>query len=154
MTGFPALRIGLVFLIAAATVAAQDRPLPDAQSFLAEARKRLQTDSALRSSYVYVETRREQKLDKSGRAAEESVKVFESYPGLPGEERWERLIAVNGRPAPAEELVEQDRDRQKSASIKRLVVNATTPSPTFFTSSTSACSDANKSNGTTRSPSR
>jgi len=122
MTGFPALRIGLVFLIAAATVAAQDRPLPDAQSFLAEARKRLQTDSALRSSYVYVETRREQKLDKSGRAAEESVKVFESYPGLPGEERWERLIAVNGRPAPAEELVEQDRDRQKKATamVQRL----------------------------------
>jgi hypothetical protein len=122
MTGFRALRIGLVVLIAGSTLAAQDRPLPDAQSFLAETRKRLQTDSALRSSYVYVETRREHKLDKNGRANEESVKVFESYPGLPGEERWERLVAVNGRPVPADELVKQDRDRQKTATamVRRL----------------------------------
>src|SRR3712207_6375380 len=65
--------------------APEERPLPDAQAFLREARKRLQTDSALQSSYVYFETRREQKLDKRGRVTEESVKVFESYPGLPGE---------------------------------------------------------------------
>ena len=38
---------------------------------------------------MYVETRREQKLDKRGRVQEESAKVLESYPGLPGEERWE-----------------------------------------------------------------
>jgi len=122
MTELRALRIGLLVLIVASTLAAQDRPLPDHQSFLAETRKHLQTDSALRSSYVYVETRREQKLDKHGRASEESVKVFESYPGLPGEERWERLISANGRPVPAEDLARQDRERQKRATamVQRL----------------------------------
>jgi len=116
------IRIGLALVIAGATVAAQDRPLPDQESFLKETRKRLQTDSTLQSSYVYVETRREQKLDKHGRISEESVKVLESYPGLPGEARWERLIAENGRPVPAEDLAKQDRERQAKAAamVKRL----------------------------------
>ena len=120
------MRIGLACLIAGSTLAAQDRPLPDQQSFLAETRKHLQTDSTLQSSYVYVETRREQKLDKHGRTSKESVKVFESYPGLPGEARWERLVAEDGRPVPAEELAKQDRERQKSAAgmVQRLAEDA------------------------------
>jgi hypothetical protein len=120
------MRIGLAFLVAGSILAAQDRPLPDQQSFLAETRKHLQTDSTLQSSYVYVETRREQKLDKHGRTSKESVKVFESYPGLPGEARWERLVAEDGRPVPAEELAKQDRERQKSAAgmVQRLAEDA------------------------------
>jgi hypothetical protein len=117
---------GLALVIAGGTVAAQDRPLPDQESFLKETRKHLQTDSTLQSSYVYVETRREQKLDKHGRISKESVKVLESYPGLPGEPRWERLIAENGRPVPAEELAQQDRERQTKAAamVKRLAEDA------------------------------
>ena len=114
------IRLGLV--MAVSTLAAQDRPLPDQESFLTETRTHLQTDSTLQSRYVYVETRHEQKLDKHGRISEESVKVFESYPGLPGEARRERRIAENGRPVPAEELAKQDRERQTKASamVKRL----------------------------------
>jgi hypothetical protein len=115
-----------VLVIAVASSAAQDRPLPDQESFLKETRNHLQTDSALQSSYVYVETRREQKLDKQGRVREESVKVFESYPGLPGEARWERLIAENGRRVPAEDLAKQDRERQAKAAgmVRRLAEDA------------------------------
>ena len=114
--------IGLAFAVAATALGAQDRPLPEQQAFLQETRKHLQTDSALQSSYVYVETRRERKLDKQGRTTEESVKVFESYPGLPGEPRWERLTAENGRPVPTPELARQDRERQKDATamVQRL----------------------------------
>jgi hypothetical protein len=114
--------LGFAAISAAALTAQQNRPLPDQDAFLKETRKHLQTDSAVQSSYVYIETRREQKLDKDGRAQEESVKVFESYPGLPGEERWERLISENGKPVPAAELAQQDRDRQKRAKdmAKRL----------------------------------
>ena len=122
MTVLRLLRFGLAFLVAGASLVAQDRPLPNQQSFLIETRKHLQTDSTLQSSYVYVETRREQKLDKHGRTRQESVKVLESYPGLPGEARWERLIAEDGRPVPAEELAKQDRERQKKAAgmVRRL----------------------------------
>ena len=118
------LAIGLV--AATAALGAQ-RPLPDQESFLKETREHLQTDRTLQSSYVYVETRRELKLDKSGRTTDESIKVFENYPGLPGQERWERLISENGRPVSPDTLAKQDRERQKKAEemAQRLAENAT-----------------------------
>ena len=114
--GFSALSIGVL--------GAQDRPLPDQNTFLKETRKHLQRDSSVQRSYMYVETRREVKLDKDGRIQEQSVKVFESYPGLPGQSRWERLVSENGRPVPPEKLAEQDRDRAKKATgmAKRLEI--------------------------------
>ena len=104
-----------VALLAVTALVAQERPLPDQERFLREVRTRLQTDSSLQSGYVYVETRREQKLDGRGRVNQESVKVYESYPGLPGEDRWERLISENGRPRAAADLEKELRDRQKKA---------------------------------------
>jgi hypothetical protein len=116
----------LGLLVAGVTSRAQNQPLPDQASFLLETRKHLQADRTLQSSYVYTETRREQKLDKGGRTREESVKVVESYPGLPGEERWERLISEDGRPVPPEELARQDRERQQKANemVERLARNS------------------------------
>src|SRR5690242_62858 len=104
-----------VALLAVTALVAQERPLPHQERFLREVRMRLQTDSTLQSGYVYVETRREQKLDGRGRVNQESVKVYESYPGLPGEDRWERLISENGRPRAAADLEKELRDRQKKA---------------------------------------
>jgi hypothetical protein len=102
-------------LLTLAHVFAQQRPLPNADAFLQETKKHLQTDSVLQSSYSYVETRRELKIDSRGQAMGESVKVFESYPGLPGEGRWERLISEDGKPVPAEQLAKVDADRKKKA---------------------------------------
>ncbi len=117
------MSVACLLVVAVVAVAAQERALPEREAFLRETRKHLQTDTSLQSSYVYVETRREQKLDERGRVLEESVKVFESYPGLPGEKsRWERLIAENGRPRPASELEKVDRDRQRQAeALARLL---------------------------------
>lgn len=105
----------LLTLLPDAGPAGQDRRLPDQDAFLRETRTHLQTDSSLQSSYMYVETRRERKLDGRGRVTSESVKVFENYPGLPGKPRWERLIAENGRPVPARRLEAQDRERRRMA---------------------------------------
>ena len=105
----------VVLLLAQAASSAQDRPLPELEPFLKEVRERLQTDRTLQSSYSYVETRRELKLDKQGRTTGVSEKVFENYPGFPGEPRWERLIAEDGTPVPAKKLEEQDRSRQRKA---------------------------------------
>lgn len=107
------LRLALVLL--APAIYAQERPLPDPAVFLPEVKKRLQTDQSLQSSYSYVETRRERKLDGGGRPTSESIKVFENYPGLPGEPRWERLISENGRAVPRDELAKDDRERQRKA---------------------------------------
>jgi hypothetical protein len=104
-----------LLLLCLAPLRAQDRPLPDPEAFLQETRKHLQTDSALQSSYTYLETRRERKLDKRGRVTDESIKVFENSPGFPGEPRWERLIEEDGVPVPAAKLRAQDRERQRKA---------------------------------------
>lgn len=112
----PILTFALAAAIAAAAgAAAQERPLPDPEPFLQEVRLRLQRDENLQSGYMYVETRRELKLDKSGRSTRETVKVIESYPGLPGEERWHRLVSENGKAVPADELARRDRERAKKA---------------------------------------
>ncbi|HJZ74367.1 MAG TPA: hypothetical protein VKE51_21670 [Vicinamibacterales bacterium] len=89
------------------------KPLPDQQVFLEETRKHLDTDADRQTGYMYTETRRMQKLDKSGHASGESIKILESYPGLPGEERWERVLSEDGRAVPPPELERRDRERQK-----------------------------------------
>jgi hypothetical protein len=99
----------------AAASATQERPLPELEPFLEEARGRLHTDPTLQSVYTYVETRRKLKLDEHGRATGISERVFESSPGFAGEPRWERLIAEDGTAVPAEKLEEVDRRRQKEA---------------------------------------
>jgi len=107
-------KAALVVLSSLATpLAAQQRPLPDQQAFLQEVRKHLDTDEFRQLGYMYMETRREQKLDKAGRPTVESVKVLESYPGLPGEERWERVLSEDGKATPPQELERRDRERQK-----------------------------------------
>jgi hypothetical protein len=113
----------LCAILAGGGFAAQERPLPEPEPFLREVRKHLERDQQRQSGYMYVETRRELKLDKRGRSTKETVKVFESYPGLPGEdERWERLVSEDGRPVSAEELAKQDREREKKAQdyVRRL----------------------------------
>ena len=76
-------------------------------------RKHLATDEERQSGYVYIERRTEQKVDSSGRPTSESVKTYEMYPGLPGQERYRRLIEENGRRVAPDQLARQDRERKK-----------------------------------------
>jgi hypothetical protein len=101
----------LVLLVVTAT--AQDRPLPDFDSFAAQVKARLATDEERQGDYMFVEKNIEQKLDGSGRVNDESVKVFEVYPGLPGQGRYRRLIEEDGKPVPTKQLADADRDRQQ-----------------------------------------
>jgi hypothetical protein len=109
----PNMRAVVLALLVLATPAAQDRPLPDQDAFAAQVKRHLATDEERQSGYTFLEKRTEQKLDASGRSKNQSVKVFEIYPGLPGEERYQRLIEENDRPVPAADLAKRDRSRQK-----------------------------------------
>ena len=118
-----ATALALVIAVAEGRPWTQERPLPDLQTFLAQARTKLQTDNERQRLYVYVETQRTRKLDGSGKALGESVKVVESYPALPGEhERWERVLEDDGRRKTDAELAHQDAERRKKAEAmaKRL----------------------------------
>lgn len=94
-------------------VATQERPLPDYETFTAQVKKQLATDEARQGGYTFNERRIEQRLDASGRTTEEAVKVFEVYPGLPGEDRYRRLIEEDGKPVPPDKLAQRDRERQR-----------------------------------------
>lgn len=107
------MRLLVVSLLLLAVPTAQERPLPDFNAFAAEVKKHLATDEERQSGYMFIERRTEQKLDSSGRMTSESVKVFEVYPGLPGEPRYRRLIEEDGRALVPQKLEQQDRDRQK-----------------------------------------
>jgi hypothetical protein len=110
------MRIVCAALLLAVTLvgpSAQERPLPEFETFAAEVRKHLATDEERQSGYTFTERRVEQRLDGDGRTRSESVKVYEIYPGLPGEDRYRRLIEEDGRPVPGGTLARQDRDRRK-----------------------------------------
>jgi hypothetical protein len=107
------VRFLIAVLIAVATTSAQERPLPDFDTFAAQVKKHLATDEERQSGYMFVERRTEQKVDGAGRVTSESVKVFEVYPGLPGEERYRRLIEQNGKGLVPEKLASQDRERRE-----------------------------------------
>jgi hypothetical protein len=109
------MRFVVLLILLLTTPAAQDRPLPDYDTFAAEVKAHLATDEERQSGYTFIERRIEQKLDGSGRTKEETVKVFEVYPGLPGEERYRRLVEENGRPVPPARLAKQDRERREDA---------------------------------------
>jgi hypothetical protein len=105
--------LALLVTAIAAIHAQQERPLPNYDAFAAEVKKHLATDEERQSGYMFIERRIEQKLDSSGRTTSETTKVFEVYPGLPGEERYRRLIEENGRVVVPEKLAQRDRERQK-----------------------------------------
>ena len=107
------MRCSILVLLLLAAPTAQERPLPDYGTFAAQVKKHLATDEERQSGYMFVERRIEQKIDSSGRTTSESVKVFEVYPGLPGEDRYRRLIEENGRRIPPDKLARQDRERQE-----------------------------------------
>lgn len=108
------MRPVLLALLLAAAPVAQDRALPDYDTFAAQVKIRLANDEQRQSGYMFIERRVEEKLDASGRPKDNKVKVFEVYPGLPGENRYRRLIEENGRLLAADELAKQDRGRRKN----------------------------------------
>jgi hypothetical protein len=103
----------VIAVILTAAPLGQERPLPDFDTFAAQVKQHLATDEERQSSYTYIERRTEQKVDSSGRPTSESVKVYEVYPGLPGQERYRRLVEENGRRIEPATLARKDRDRQQ-----------------------------------------
>jgi hypothetical protein len=116
------VRVLALLLALFAVPAAQERALPDYDSFAEQVKKHLATDEERQSGYMFVERLSEQHIDGSGRPTSDSVKVFEVYPGLPGEERYRRLIEEDGKPVPQAKLAQNDRERRKEveAYAKRI----------------------------------
>lgn len=100
-------------LFLAAPLAAQERPLPDYDAFAAQVKARLATDDERQNGYMFIQRQSDQSLDGSGRVKNESVNVFEVYPGLPGGEPYRRQIEEDGKPVPPATLAKRDLERRK-----------------------------------------
>ena len=101
-------------LLAAISVCADERPLPDLNPFILQVKAKLATDEALQSGYMYNERTTTEKVDGSGRTVHTSEKLLEVYPGLPGEPPYRRVIEEDGHPVPADKLASADRKRQRA----------------------------------------
>jgi hypothetical protein len=102
--------MGLAAQLPPPAVATSPRPLPDERQFLAEARKRLASNDLIQSGYSYRERTTELKLNPFGRSVGTGpAKVYEVYPHPEEGLTYRRLIERDGRPVPASELAEQDR---------------------------------------------
>ena len=159
-------RLAVVFCAVALVqlVAAQDRPLPDAAAFIARVKTHLASDEERQSGYTYIERATQTKVDGKGRVTDTSVKVFEVYPGLPGErplspaDRGRRpagaarqagergSVAAKGRRGVRQNGVDaRPAAISKRGSRKRIVANCRPQSTISFASTTSAWSDGNRS---------
>jgi hypothetical protein len=107
-----AVVLGVVFSWRAA-LPAQDRPLPDAATFLKEVRAHLRTDRTLLSQYTYLERRREIRITKLGKVELGQQQLFQVYPGLDRDDTYRRLIEIDGNRRDPRELANDDRRHQK-----------------------------------------
>jgi hypothetical protein len=106
---------GLVLLAAVVNVAmlahpgAQSAPLPERESFLAAARKRLASNELLQSRYSYTERVTEVRFNPFGAIGTGPVEVYEVYPVVPGQLTYRRLVERAGAPVTRDELLLADR---------------------------------------------
>ena len=90
-------------------IRAQSSLLPDRESFLREARKRLASNELLQSRYSYRERVTDVRLNPFGAIGTGPVEVYEIYPMVPGQLTYRRLVARGGAPVPPAELLLADR---------------------------------------------
>jgi hypothetical protein len=106
---------GVAFLVLVAiSVCADERPLPDLNVLIAQVKTKLASDETLQSGYMYNERTTTEKIDGSGRTVHQSAKLFEVYPGLPGEAPYRRLVEEDGHPVSPDKLASEDRKRQRA----------------------------------------
>src|SRR5262245_43263859 len=92
------------------TVQDLSRPLPDHQSFMAEARKRMRTDSQLLGQYTYTLKRTSIQVDSNGKPNKTDVDIFEVFPGSADRLEYRRQTVRKGVPVSAKDLEKQARD--------------------------------------------
>jgi hypothetical protein len=99
----------LALVVVLAPVAAQNAPLPDRDSFLAQARKKLASNELLQSRYRYRERVSELRFNPFGAIGTGPIDVYEVYPVVPGQLTYRRLIEHDGAATPAADLLLADR---------------------------------------------
>jgi hypothetical protein len=100
-------------LLLTLTIQNVSKPLPDFQSFMAEARKKMRTDNQVLSQYTYTEKRTSTQVDSKGKTTKTTVDTFEVFPGSLERVEYRRQTVKKGVPVSAKDLEKQDREYEK-----------------------------------------
>ena len=103
------------------------KPLPESGAFMAEVRKKMNTDERLLSEYTYVEKQTSIKVDSKNEPQKTEVNIWEVFPGSPERVEYRRQIVKNGQKVSAEELGKQDREHRKKAEALQKKLSRTSP---------------------------
>ena len=98
-----------VAFVGGSLIAQDDRPLPDAESFLKEVRANLQLDNDMLEGYTYLERRTDADIGFFGGVGTEPEKLYRVYRSSDLGAFYRRLLEVEGERISDEELIQQDR---------------------------------------------
>jgi hypothetical protein len=91
-------------------VSAQNRPLPDPETFYRMVRQNLTRAERSQHLYTYKERRTDIHTNPFGRLGTGGTSVFHVYPSPARRLSYRRLVERDGTPVPDQELAEQDRE--------------------------------------------
>jgi len=101
-------------------VHAQDRSLPDADTFYRRVRDNLARAERVTHLYTYKERRTDVHTNPFGRLGTDGTSLYEVYPSPVRQLVYRRLVERNGKPVAAAELARQDREyRERVAGALR-----------------------------------
>jgi hypothetical protein len=82
--------------------------LPPHHELLAKMRAAIRFDDDVQQAYTYVERRRDVKVSMLGKVSVGPLRTFEVYPSNKPGRTYKRLVAIDGKPLPADELARRD----------------------------------------------
>jgi hypothetical protein len=113
-------------LVCAAADAQQSAPVPDFEAFYKATRENLARAQRSVHLYAFKERRTELHTNPFGRIGTDGTRLAEVYPSANRQLTYRRIIARNGMPVPASELMEQDREyRARVAEFQRRAAGRT-----------------------------
>ena len=101
--------------------------LPDVTDLIRGVRAGLRTDEQLMRQYTFRERRQDVKVSKLGKLHLGPWREFEVYPSPVSGETYKRLISIDGRPLPADELARRDQAHRKRVTERLAQIQAETP---------------------------
>jgi hypothetical protein len=105
----PEVLLNLVYH-SSTTVSAQDRPLPELETFYRMVRENLARAERTAHLYTYKERRTDVHTNPFGKLGTDGTSMFDVYPSPTRRLTYRRLVERDGKPVPAHELAEQDRE--------------------------------------------
>ena len=102
-------------------------PRPATHEFIRRMRGAIRFDDDLQQAYTYVERRRDVKITGLGKVSVGPMRTFEVYPSNQPGRTYKRLVAVDGKPLPPEELARRDEEHRRSVLAEYERDKAETP---------------------------